>query len=115
MKATPNGGIPFRFLLSSAYLAGTQPYEEDRWRYLRIGEAEFRVVGLCDRCTFTAVDPDKGVKDTCMEPFATLKRYRFARDPQERRQIFDKPLFGIKLGIDKLGEIKKGDKIFAGS
>jgi uncharacterized protein YcbX len=53
---------------------GAEPWAEDGWRRLRIGEALFRLVKGCDRCAVAATDPDTGVRDH--EPTATLARFR---------------------------------------
>ena len=53
---------------------GADPWVEDGWRRLRIGEALFRSVKGCDRCAVAMTDPATGVRDH--EPTATLARFR---------------------------------------
>jgi uncharacterized protein YcbX len=53
---------------------GTTPWEEDGWRRIRVGAAEFRVVKGCDRCVMTMTDPDTARRSK--EPIATLAKYR---------------------------------------
>ncbi|HHH44829.1 MAG TPA: MOSC domain-containing protein [Gammaproteobacteria bacterium] len=55
---------------------GEQPYAEDRWKRLRIGEVEFEGVKNCSRCVFTTIDPDTGRKSPDKEPLRTLSGYR---------------------------------------
>jgi len=55
---------------------GEQPYAEDNWQRLRVGEVEFAGVKNCSRCVFTTVDPDTGIKHPDKEPLRTLGSYR---------------------------------------
>jgi len=55
---------------------GEQPYSEDHWRHIRIGEVEFEGVKNCSRCIFTTIDPDTGSKNPQAEPLRTLSQYR---------------------------------------
>jgi uncharacterized protein YcbX len=55
---------------------GAEPYAEDGWRRLRVGEVEFQGVKNCSRCVFTTIDPDTGVKDPAKQPLRTLAGYR---------------------------------------
>lgn len=97
------------------YVSGTKsPFEEDKWLYVRIGNCLFRNSALCDRCVFTTVDPETGIKHPTGEPLKTLKQFRSSLNPQERKAYGDSPFFGINLGVDKCGTIKVGDKIYIG-
>ena len=58
---------------------GIQPYDEDNWEFIRIGETVFRVPRPCTRCIFTTVHPTQGTKDEGMEPLKTLRSFRSAK------------------------------------
>ena len=77
-----------------------EPFEEDRWRTVRIGEAEFRFSEICDRCVMTTLDPLTltGGK----EPLRTLARHR---------QWDHKTWFGIRLVPTKIATIHAGDDV----
>ncbi|MFG1942941.1 MOSC domain-containing protein [Nonomuraea sp. NPDC048826] len=77
-----------------------EPFAEDGWRRLRIGEVEFRAVKGCDRCVLTTVDPDTYVKGK--EPIRTLSRHR------KRDGLV---WFGVNLIPDGTGTIKRGDPV----
>ncbi len=79
-----------------------EPFDEDGWRRIRIGQTEFEVGWPCPRCVMTTIDPDTGVKDAGGEPLATLKTYRRAH-----RGV----MFGCNLLIRRLGEIRVGDAV----
>jgi len=53
-----------------------QPFIEDSWQRIRVGELEFDLVKACSRCVFTTVDPDTGEKHPTLEPLRTLGSYR---------------------------------------
>ncbi len=56
-------------------IRGSEPYAEDRWRKIRIGEIPIHLVKPCSRCVVTTVDPDRGVR-TGEEPLKTIGRLR---------------------------------------
>jgi uncharacterized protein YcbX len=68
------GPLPMTRFRPNVVIDGTEPWEEDGWRRIRIGSAEFRVVKGCDRCVITMTDPDTAAKGK--EPIATLARRR---------------------------------------
>ncbi|TFB81416.1 MOSC domain-containing protein [Terrimesophilobacter mesophilus] len=53
---------------------GGEPFAEDGWETVRIGDVEFRKTVLCDRCVMTTIEPTtlEGGK----EPIRTLARHR---------------------------------------
>ena len=51
-----------------------QPYVEDRWRYLRIGQEYFQIMGSCRRCQMVCIDQTTAQKNE--EPFVTLAKTR---------------------------------------
>lgn len=53
---------------------GTEPFAEDLWEEISIGEVVLRRSSLCDRCVMTTIHPD--TLDTGHEPLRTLARHR---------------------------------------
>ncbi len=80
---------------------GEQPYAEDNWQRLRVGEVEFAGVKNCSRCVFTTVDPDTGIKHPDKEPLRTLSSYR--RRP-EGGVYFGQNLIPRSGGIIRVGD-----------
>ena len=93
--------VPMNRFRPNLVIAGAEPYAEDRWRRIRIGELSFRVAKACARCVTTTVDQLRGVADG-PEPLATLARYR----KQERGAMF-----GQNLLHDGHGRLRVGDEI----
>jgi uncharacterized protein YcbX len=78
---------------------GAQPFEEDSWKRIRIGEVEFRVLKPCARCILTTIDPASGERSADREPLATLKGYR-----EKEGDV----LFGQNLVSDGAGVLEVG-------
>ena len=83
-------------------IANGEAYQEDSWRHIRIGEAEFEVVKPCSRCVFTTVDPKTGEKHSEMQPLKTLRQYRASR--HKKGIMFGQNLITIKQGTIKLND-----------
>lgn len=79
---------------------GGAPFEEDNWKFFRIGKNKFKGVKLCARCVLPTVDPDTGIKGK--EPLATLATYR---------NVNNKILFGQNLIPIDYDEVCEGDEI----
>lgn len=84
-------------------LSGTEPWEEDQWRVIRIGTVTFRVVKPCSRCVVTTLDPDNGEKASINEPLDTLGQIHRAKD--------GRIIFGQNLIPNDGGEIAVGDPV----
>lgn len=80
---------------------GCQPYAEDQWKIIRIGDVEFEVAQPCVRCVFTTIDPV--TKKKGKEPLKTLATYR--------RDAGGGVIFGVHLIPRSLASIKLGDKV----
>jgi molybdenum cofactor sulfurtransferase len=50
------------------------PYAEDDWRYLQIGQQYFEMLGACRRCQMVCIDQQTAEKN--QEPFVTLSKTR---------------------------------------
>ncbi|MEZ9834489.1 MOSC domain-containing protein [Vibrio breoganii] len=82
---------------------GVEPFAEDGWERIAIGEVEFQVGSTCQRCVLTSVDPITGDKMADKEPTATLSRFR----ADEKGAIY----FGMNLVALNEGIIEVGDEI----
>lgn len=70
--------LPMNRFRPNVVVTGTNPFEEDRWARIKIGEAVFRVVKPSARCVITTVDQIKGEFDG-KEPLKTLASFRMAK------------------------------------
>ncbi|XP_038816281.1 molybdenum cofactor sulfurase-like [Salvelinus namaycush] len=55
-------------------ISGLEPFEEDDWSHLIIGNTHFQVEGRCGRCQMIGVDQNTGAKTK--EPLLSLSAYR---------------------------------------
>ena len=78
-------------------VSGCEPFAEDGWKKLRIGDITLRVVKPCSRCAIPNVDPATGERGK--EPISTLSKYR-----RQGNKIF----FGQNVIADNSGEIEVG-------
>lgn len=77
-----------------------EPFAEDEWKRVTIGEVDFRVSERCDRCVMTTIDTQTlaGGK----EPLRTMARHR---------QWDHKTWFGIRLVPLSAGTVRVGDAV----
>ena len=94
------GPVPMRRFRPNLVVTGAPPWDEDRWRRIRVGDVTFRAVKACDRCVLTTVDPDTGGKGK--EPVTSLARHR---------RWDGKIWFAINLIPDAGGTIGVGDGV----
>lgn len=85
-------------------VTGTQAWEEDCWKVVRIGDVVFDVVKPCSRCVFTTVSPERGQKHPSGEPLATLQKFRTAQDNGDVD-------FGQNLIARNSGVVRVGDEV----
>jgi hypothetical protein len=62
-----------------------EPFEEDRWKVIRIGDVVFHVVKPCPRCKESCTDQLTG--EVTSEPVATLREFR-ALDPSNSENVY---------------------------
>lgn len=81
----------------------SEPFIEDRWAQIRIGESIFDCVGPCDRCVMTTRDPAGGDGHPRHEPLRSLHSFRRGDDGNV--------YFGQFLVPRVLGRISAGDAV----
>lgn len=82
-------------------VAGAEPWAENRWRLIRLGETVLRLAKPCSRCVIVTQDPDTGERRDGNEPLATLR----AMGRVDRGNI----LFGENAIPERLGTVRMGD------
>ncbi|MFB9888430.1 MOSC domain-containing protein [Planobispora takensis] len=99
----PPGPLDIARFRPNAIIDDAEPFAEDTWTSVRIGEIDFRVSELCDRCAATLWDPT--TQDHGREPLRTLA---------EHRRWDGKTWFGIRLVPGNLGKLRVGDEVRPG-
>ena len=82
---------------------GDEPFAEDGWSTVRLGEVEFRTAETCDRCVMATIHPEGLVSGR--EPTATLARHR---------SWDGKTWFGTRLVPMGSGSLRVGDEVIPG-
>ncbi len=94
--------VSMRRFRPNIVVSGSQPYAEDAWTRIRIGEVEFAGVKTCSRCIFTTIDPDSGKMSRDQEPLRTLGTYR-----RDSGGVY----FGQNMIPRSAGRIRVGDEV----
>jgi hypothetical protein len=79
-----------------------EPFAEDDWVEVQVGEVRLRVSEPCDRCPVPGIDP--ATQQVTGEPLRTLARHR-------RRD--GRTWFGIRLVPVTTGAVRVGDPVVA--
>ncbi|ADO70638.1 MOSC domain protein [Stigmatella aurantiaca DW4/3-1] len=82
---------------------GCEPFAEDTWKRLRIGDVELEVVKPCARCVMVNLDPRTAEQAPDGEPLRTLTTFR--------RQLKNKVMFGQNVVVRRPGRFQVGDAV----
>ena len=100
LAAKKHPALPMNRFRPNLVLSGTEPYAEDRYGEIRIGDAAFRAVKPCGRCQVTTTDQASG-EVMGPEPLLTLASYR---DSAEFGQMFGMNLVSVRAGTVRVGD-----------
>ena len=89
--------VPMNRFRPNIVVKGCEPFAEDTWKRIRIGNVELAVVKPCARCVVTTID--KETLEQGKEPLKTLGRYR----RHELGAIFGQNVISLNEGSVRLG------------
>lgn len=92
------GPLPMNRFRPGAVVSGTEPWAEDDWNRVAIGEVVFRVAKMSGRCVVTTTDQDTGARGR--EPLRTLARHRRF----DGRLVFGQNLVPLTTGTIRVGD-----------
>lgn len=98
----PPAPMPVERFRANLVVDGEEPFAEDRWRSITVGEVRFRVAKPVPRCVMATLDP--ATLTTSREPTRTLARHRL---------VDGKTLFAVHLVPETTGRISVGDEVSA--
>lgn len=84
-------------------IAGAAPWDEDRWRAIRIGDTVLRIAAPCARCVIVTQDPRTGERPDGNEPLTTLRAMG--------RMAAGGIMFGQNAIPDGPGTLRVGDPV----
>jgi len=89
--------VPMNRFRPNLVVKGCEPFAEDTWNRIRIGDVELAVVKPCARCEVTTIDKDTLARSK--EPLKTLGQYR----KQRLGAIFGQNVIPLNGGSLRLG------------
>lgn len=95
--------LPMDRFRPNIVVSGCEPYAEDDWEQIRVGDVELTRVIPCGRCSITTTDQATGERGK--EPLRTLATYR-------KHEVFG-PIFGTYYAHRATGRIAAGDPVVA--
>ncbi|CAJ1924624.1 unnamed protein product [Cylindrotheca closterium] len=94
-------------------IKGTNPFEEDKWKHISIGDKVFAIVRACSRCKQSCTNQQTGAVST--EPIEVMKSFR-ALGENETDVFFAQNAIPLGTGTIKVGDevriIDRGDPIY---
>ncbi len=106
MKASGGEAVSMARFRPNIVIDGADPWAEDFWKVVRIGDIEIELVKPCDRCVMTTLDPLTGEK-LGRDPLKTLSKLRRSAHPDLSGAV----LFGWNAGPRSEGVIAAGDTV----
>lgn len=104
LAARGHAALPMNRFRPNIVVAGSEPYAEDGWGEVRVGDAALRAAKPCGRCEVTTTDQATG-EARGPEPLATLATYRESGE------------FGVMFGMNLValrgGMVRVGDRVEA--
>jgi uncharacterized protein YcbX len=92
--------LPMNRFRPNLVVAGGQPYGEDEWKRIEIGDVRLEVVKPCERCMVTTTDQATGERGK--EPLRTLATYR---------KVGNDVMFGQNVVHQNTGRLRVGDPV----
>ena len=89
--------VPMNRFRPNIVVKGCEPFAEDTWNRISIGDVKLAIVKLCARCVVTTID--KETLETGKEPLRTLATFR----KQARGVIFGQNVIPMDSGRLRLG------------
>jgi len=105
VAARGGAAIPMTRFRPNLVVECDEPWREDFWKVLRVGQVELELMKPSDRCIVTTTDQTTGER-MGEEPLKSLARLRMSGD----RRI-NGVLFGWNAAPKTLGEIAVGDEV----
>ena len=95
--------IPMNRFRPNVVIETIEPFVEDSWRIVQIGEVRFQMAKPSSRCIMTTIDQKEGAKNSRKEPLTTLGTFR---------QLSEQGvMFGVNMIPQNEGMIHKGDRL----
>ncbi|RYG24606.1 MOSC domain-containing protein, partial [bacterium] len=94
--------VPMNRFRANLIVSGSEPYAEDEWSSVAIGDVRLEFAKRCGRCLVTTADQLTGDRHPGEEPLRTLA---------QERKIGNAACFGSFYAPRQAGEIRVGDDV----
>jgi uncharacterized protein YcbX len=91
--------VPMDRFRPNLVFSGGEPYREDNWKKVKIGDCLFKITKPCSRCVMTTVDQKTAI--TGKEPLKTLAQYRTV----DKKVIFGQNMISLTTGRLRVGDV----------
>jgi len=92
--------LPMDRFRPNLVFSGAEPFAEDTWKTIRIGECIFQIVKPCARCVITTINQETAEQGK--EPLRTLSKFR---------KTDTKVMFGQNMVLLEGNRIRVGDEV----
>jgi len=99
--------VPMNRFRPNIVVKGCEPFAEDTWKRIRVGEVEMAVVKPCPRCVVTTIDKETLGKSK--EPLKTLNTFRKQARAEQGRSVGG-AMFGQNVIPLNEGRLRVGDE-----
>ena len=93
--------LPMNRFRPNLVFSGGNSFDEDKWKKVKVGNAEFKVAKPCARCSVTTINQQTG--ESGKEPLTTLAQFRSNNGKVE---------FGQNMICEKIGVVNVGDVLY---
>lgn len=102
--------LPMERFRPNLVIGGCEPFEEDLWDTIRVGEVEIELAVACARCVITTIDQARALPDPRREPLRTLATFR--RRTRAALELDPGPVyFGWRSVPLCTGRVRVGDEV----
>lgn len=98
LNARLEQALPMNRFRPNFVFSGGEPFEEDDWKNISIGDNKFIGVKPCSRCVLTTVNQENGERG--MEPLRTLATYR----KRDNKIYFGQNLVAVDNKVIQVGD-----------
>lgn len=95
--------VPMQRFRPNIVISGSQPFDEDTWLRIRIGDVEFKALGSWERCAVVSLDPNSPLSKPDPDGLRALSGFRRKED--------GKVYFGEGLAPLNVGRVSVGDQV----
>ncbi|MGW2397037.1 MOSC domain-containing protein [Kitasatospora sp. NPDC001664] len=103
------GPLPMSRFRPNLVVTGTEPWEEDTWHRIKVGDVVLRTAELCGRCVVITLDQETGERRGARPLRALARHHRYGSTLAFGLSMVPERPEGLRG--DRLGTVRLGDEI----